>query len=174
MTTRGGEPHPPWYKDAVIYELHVQAFNDGNARRDGRLSGVDRAPGLSAGPRRDLPLAPAVLSLSAARTTATTSPTTPASTPTTGARSDFQDFLDEAHRRGLRVITELVLNHTSDQHPWFQQCAPCSVRQRRAWTTTSGATPTSGTREPASSSVTLSRPTGAGTPSAGAYYWHRF
>ena len=54
-------------------------------------------------------------------TTATTSPTTPTSTPTCGTLADFELFLEEAHRRGIRVITELVLNHTSDQHPWFQR-----------------------------------------------------
>ena len=53
-------------------------------------------------------------------TTATTSPTTATSTPPTARRADFQQFVREAHRRGLRVITELVVNHTSDQHPWFQ------------------------------------------------------
>ena len=52
--------------------------------------------------------------------------------PHYGTLDDFQRFLDEAHRRGLRVITELVLNHTSDQHPWFQRARRAPARQRRA------------------------------------------
>ena len=54
-------------------------------------------------------------------TTATTSPTTTASTPRTARMHDFRTFVRAAHERGLRVITELVINHTSDQHPWFQR-----------------------------------------------------
>ena len=66
------------------------------------------------------------------RTTATTSPTTPGIHPQFGTLEDFQAFLEAAHDRGLRVITELVLNHTSDQHPWFQRagCAPAGSPER--------------------------------------------
>ena len=60
-------------------------------------------------------------SLPPGATTATISPTIPTSTPPMARSRDFQTFLKQAHRRGLRVITEVVLNHTSDQHPWFQR-----------------------------------------------------
>ena len=67
-----------------------------------------------------------------AATTATTSPTTGASIPISAHMRDFKRFMTEAHRRGLRVITELVVNHTSDQHPWFKRARREQRRHRRA------------------------------------------
>ena len=61
---------------------------------------------------------------------ATTSPIIAAFTRMYGTLADFKNFLREAHRRGLRVITELVLNHTSDQHPWFQRARRASPGSR--------------------------------------------
>ena len=80
------------------------------------------------------------------RTTATTSPTSTAIHPAYGTVEDFQTFLDAAHARGLRVIADLVVNHTSDQHPWFQ-AARARPAIRPTATTTSGATPTSATAD---------------------------
>ena len=100
---------PLWYKDAVIYELHVRAFFDSDGDGIGDFPGLTQKLDYLARPRRHRDLAAAVLSVAAAGTTATTSPTTRASTRHYGTLRDFKRFIREAHRRGLRVITELVL-----------------------------------------------------------------
>ena len=109
-----------WYKDAIIYEVHVRAFFDSDTDGIGDFGGLtqklDYLEDLGVTAIWLLPFYPSPL-----RTTATTSPTTPTSIPRMAHLRDFQRFLREAHRRGLRVITELVLNHTSDQHAWFQR-----------------------------------------------------
>ena len=106
-------------------------------------------------------------------TTATTSPTTAASTRRTATWRSFKRFLAAAHARGLQVITELVINHTSDQHPWFQRArrAPRDSRHRDfyVWSDTPTATTTRG-----SSSRTSRRRTGRGTRWRSQYFWHRF
>jgi maltose alpha-D-glucosyltransferase/alpha-amylase len=93
--------------------------------------------------------------------------------PTCGTMDDFRAFLQEAHRRGLRVITELVLNHTSDRHPWFQRARrapPGSVeRDFYVWTDTAGRY---GDARVIFSDFESSN--WAWDPVAGAYYWHRF
>ena len=162
---QGLDEAPDWYKDAVIYELHVRAFHDSNGDGIGDFRGLTAEARLPAGPRRHRHLAAAVLPVAAAATTATTSPTTPTSTRPTARCDDFKAFLDEAHRRGLRVITELVLNHTSDQHPWFQRArrAPPGSRRARLLRLERHAREVHATR--ASSSRTSSRRTGPGTRS---------
>ena len=86
---------------------------------------------------------------------------------------DFKAFLDAAHERDLQVMIELVVNHTSDQHPWFQaarQAPPGSPeRDFYVWSDTDR-----NTRTRASSSPTRRNPTGPGIPSSQGYYWHRF
>ena len=67
--------------------------------------------------------------------------------PAYGTLRQFRRFLDEAHKRGLRVITELVLNHTSDQHPWFQRARRAPAGQPRSATGTCGATTRPRTRD---------------------------
>ena len=84
--------------------------------------------------------------------------------PEYGTLDDFVTLLDEAHARGIRVITDLVLNHTSDTHRWFQE-SRARPRRARTATTTSGATPTPSTPASGSSSPTPSRPTGRSTRS---------
>ena len=106
-------------------------------------------------------------------TAATTSPTSPRSTPTTAPSTTSTQLIEAAHARRIRVIADLVMNHTSSDHPWFQESrsGPGStqarlvrvVGHRRALPRTRG-----------SSSSTPRPPTGPGTRSAGAYYWHRF
>ena len=93
--------------------------------------------------------------------------------PDYGTMADFERFLEAAHGHGMRVISDLVVNHTSDQHPWFQ-AARRGTRLALTATTTSGATPTSGTATPASSSSTPSTSNWTWDPVAKAYYWHRF
>ena len=93
--------------------------------------------------------------------------------PDYGTVEDFRQLLEAAHARGIQVMIELVVNHTSDQHPWFQ-AARRRRPARRSATTTSGATPRSDTATPASSSRTRRSPTGPGIPWPRQYYWHRF
>ena len=148
-----------WYKDAVIYQLHVKSFFDATTTASA-ISPADREAGLH---RRLgvntiwlLPFYP-----SPAKTTATTSPTTTTSTRSTARSPISRASVREAHRRGMRVITELVMNHTSDQHPWFQAARRAQAGRPSA-ISTSGATPTRNTPTRGSSSATPRRPTGPG------------
>ena len=93
--------------------------------------------------------------------------------PDYGTVEDFERFIDAAHQRGIRVIADLVMNHTSDEHPWFQE-SRCDRRPARSATGTCGPTPTSATTTRGSSSSTPSRRTGPGTSRPAQYYWHRF
>jgi maltose alpha-D-glucosyltransferase / alpha-amylase len=111
---------PLWYKDAVIYELHVRAFRDSNADGIGDFRGLveklDYLQDLGVTALWLLPFYPSPLRDDGYDIADYTSVN-----PIYGNLEDAKLFLREAHRRGLRVITELVLNHTSDQHPWFQR-----------------------------------------------------
>ena len=82
--------------------------------------------------------------------------------PNYGTLEDFRAFLDAAHERGLRVITELVINHTSDQNPWFQEIAPRCARARRSAKCMSGAIRRRNTRKRGSFSKISRRRTGRG------------
>ena len=93
--------------------------------------------------------------------------------PDYGTVEDFRAFVEAAHERGIRVIADLVMNHTSSDHPWFQESRHEPDRRRSA-TGTSGRTRPSATRTRGSSSSTPSPRTGRGTRSRGQYYWHRF
>jgi len=108
-----------WYKDALIYELHVKAFCDSNADGVGDFRGLieklDYLKDLGVDCIWLLPFFPSPLKddgydISNYQDVH----------PAYGNLVDFEDFIVEAHRRGLRVITELAMNHTSDEHPWFQ------------------------------------------------------
>src|SRR5215467_9120734 len=110
---------PLWYKDAVIYELHVKAFYDANGDGIGDFRGLteklDYIAELGVNTIWLLPFYPSPLrddgyDVADYRNV----------NPSYGTVEDFRVFVREAHNRGLRVITELVINHTSDQHPWFQ------------------------------------------------------
>jgi maltose alpha-D-glucosyltransferase / alpha-amylase len=112
-------PDPLWYKDAVIYELHVKAFNDSNGDGIGDFRGLierlDYLRDLGVDTIWLLPFFPSPL-----RDDGYDIANYYDVHPAYGTLADFEDFVAEAHRRGLKVITELVINHTSDQHPWFQ------------------------------------------------------
>src|SRR6202012_4197894 len=114
------EIRPAWYKDAVIYELHVRAFNDGNGDGIGDFKGLieklDYLQSLGVTALWVLPFYPSPL-----RDDGYDSSDYRQIHPSYGTLRDFRTFLREAHRRGMRVITELVLAHTSDEHPWFQR-----------------------------------------------------
>jgi maltose alpha-D-glucosyltransferase/alpha-amylase len=114
------DAEPQWYKDAVIYELHVRAFADSNADGIGDFPGLteklDYLQELGVTALWLLPFYPSPLRDDGYDIADYTD-----IHPDYGTLRDFRDFLREAHARGLRVITELVLNHTSDQHQWFQR-----------------------------------------------------
>ncbi|WP_299362880.1 maltose alpha-D-glucosyltransferase [uncultured Paracoccus sp.] len=109
-----------WYKDAVIYQLHVKAFQDSNDDGIGDFAGLmrrlDHVQELGATAVWLLPFYPSPL-----RDDGYDIAEYKAINPAYGTMEEFEGFVDEAHRRGLKVITELVINHTSDQHAWFQR-----------------------------------------------------
>ena len=111
---------PLWYKDAIIYELNVRAFNDSDGDGSGDFRGLmDKLPylqDLGVNAIWLLPFYPSPLRDDGYDISDYTDVN-----PMFGDLGDAQHFIKEAHRRGIRVITELVCNHTSDQHPWFQR-----------------------------------------------------
>ncbi len=111
---------PLWFKDAIVYELHVRAFydSDGNGMGDfpGLTQKLEYLQDLGVTAIWLLPFYPSPWRDDGYDISDYTSVH-----PAYGTLRDFRHFLREAHQRGLRVITELVLNHTSDQHPWFQR-----------------------------------------------------
>src|SRR5262245_28119615 len=120
-----------WFKDAVIYQLHVKTFQDSDGDGMGDFNGLtsrlDYLAELGVTALWLLPFYPSPLrddgyDISDYRNVH----------PDYGTLADVRTFLREAHKRGLRVITELILNHTSDQHAWFQRArrAPPGSRWR--------------------------------------------
>jgi maltose alpha-D-glucosyltransferase / alpha-amylase len=111
---------PLWYKDAIIYELHPRAFFDSNSDGVGDFRGLaqklDYLQDLGVTAIWLLPFYPSPLKDDGYDISDYTDVH-----PSYGSLHDFREFLREAHARGLRVITELIVNHTSDQHPWFQR-----------------------------------------------------
>ncbi|MDQ3546115.1 MAG: alpha-amylase family glycosyl hydrolase, partial [Verrucomicrobiota bacterium] len=112
-------PDPLWYKDAVIYELHVKTFHDSDGDGIGDFRGLieklDYLQELGATAIWLLPFYPSPM-----RDDGYDIADYYDVNPNFGTLADFKAFLSAAHERGLRVITELVINHTSDQNPWFQ------------------------------------------------------
>jgi len=166
------EDDPLWYKHAVIYELHVRAFADSNNDGIGDFKGLteklDYLQDLGVTAIWLLPFYPSPLrddGYDIARYTAVN--------PAYGTMRDVKRFIREAHRRGIRVITELVLNHTSDQHRWFQRArqAPPRSPERDFYVWTDDPSKYAGTRiifqDFEASNWTWD-------PVAKAYYWHRF
>jgi maltose alpha-D-glucosyltransferase / alpha-amylase len=113
------EDTPLWYKDVVIYQLHVKAFYDSNDDGIGDFRGLTQKleyiRDLGVNAVWLLPFYPSPLKDDGYDVADYHNVH-----PHYGTRADFRQFLREAHRLGLKVITELVVNHTSDQHPWFQ------------------------------------------------------
>ena len=156
---------PDWYKDAIFYEVHVKAFMDGNGDGIGDFSGLtarlDYLRDLGVDCLWLLPMYASPL-----RDDGYDIADFYTLHPSYGTVAEFRTLLDVAHARGLRVIADLVMNHTSDQHPWFQASRSSRDLALRA-TTTSGATPISATATRASSSSTPRSRTGPGTPAGG-------
>lgn len=166
------EDNPFWYKDAVIYEVHVRTFCDNNGDGIGDFKGLtsklDYLQDLGVTAIWLLPFCPSPLRDDGYDIADYTNVH-----PDYGNLADFSGFLREAHRRNLRVITELVLNHTSDQHPWFQRArrARRGTRARDFYVWSDTADRYSETRiifQDFESS------NWAWDPVARAYYWHRF
>lgn len=111
---------PLWFKDAIIYELHVRGFydsnNDGIGDFQGLIQKLDYLEDLGVNAIWLLPFFPSPLKDDGYDVTEYCD-----IHPDYGTLSDFKLFLKEAHRRNIRVIVELILNHTSDQHPWFKK-----------------------------------------------------
>ncbi len=109
-----------WYKDGIIYQTHVRAFYDSNGDGIGDFQGLarklDYLQDLGVNILWLLPFYPSPL-----RDDGYDIADYTAVNPSYGTLADFKAFLKEAHRRGIRVVTELVINHTSDQHEWFQK-----------------------------------------------------
>jgi len=127
----GSASDPLWYKDALIYELHVRAFydsnNDGIGDFPGLIEKLDYLQDLGVTCLWLLPFFPSPLRDDGYDISDYTSVN-----PSYGTIEDFQRFLNAAHERGLQVMIELVINHTSDQHPWFQRArqAPAGSPER--------------------------------------------
>src|ERR1700748_3368465 len=109
-----------WYKDAIIYELHLKAFFDSNGDGIGDLRGLmqklDYLKDLGITAIWLLPFFPSPL-----RDDGYDIADYYSLNPVYGDITLFREFMKEAHKRNLKVIVELVINHTSDQHPWFQK-----------------------------------------------------
>ncbi len=165
-------PDSSWYKEAVIYEVHVRAFcdsgDDGVGDFVGLTQKLDYLRDLGVTAIWLLPFNPSPLRDDGYDISDYTGVH-----PTYGTLKDFNNFLREAHRRGLRVITELVLNHTSDQHPWFQRSRrspPGSMwRNFYVWSDTPDLYKEARIIFTDSESSNWSW-----DPVAKAYYWHRF
>ena len=168
----GSTGDPLWYKDAIIYELHVKTFFDRTATALATFAGLIEKLDYLARPRRHVPVAAAVLRVSAARRRVRHRPLRADASAVRHA-GRLRRFLDAAHARGLRVITELVINHTSDQHPWFQAArrapAGSSKRDFYVWSDTDQRYPDARVifHDVEPSNWTLGS-------DGRAFYWHRF
>jgi maltose alpha-D-glucosyltransferase/alpha-amylase len=161
-----------WYKDAIFYQLHVKAFADSNNDGVGDFAGLterlDYLQNLGVTALWLLPFYP-----SPGRDDGYDIADYRKINPDFGGIKDFRRFMQEAKRRDLRVITELVINHTSDEHPWFKRARrskPGSdARNWYVWSDTDHRY--SGTRIIFSDTE---KSNWAWDPVANAYYWHRF
>jgi maltose alpha-D-glucosyltransferase/alpha-amylase len=172
--TRAATPvdDPLWYKDAVIYQLHVKAFYDSNGDGIGDFRGLtaklDYIKELGVDTIWLMPFYPSPLKddgydISDYHDVH----------PQYGTRHDFRQFVREAHQRSLRVITELVVNHTSDQHPWFQaaRAAPAGSTKRDYYVWSDDPNKYAATRIIFTDTESSNW---AWDPVAKSHYWHRF
>ena len=161
-----------WYKDAIIYQLHVKSFfdsnNDGIGDFPGLISKLDYIADLGVNAIWVLPFYPSPLlddgyDISGYRDVH----------PEYGALDDFRQFVRAAHARDIRVITDLEINHTSDQHPWFQRArrAKPGSSWRNFYVWSDNDQKYAGTRI---IFVDAERSNWTWDKVAGAYYWHRF
>jgi len=164
-------PDPLWFKDAVIYEVYVRGFYDSNADGIGDFRGLteklDYLQWLGVDCLWLLPMYASPL-----RDGGYDISDYYAILPEYGTMADFKTFLDAAHARGIRVITDLVLNHTSDQHPWFQEARRSPDSPKRDWYVWSDTDQRyTGARI---IFVDTERSNWTWDEQAGAFFWHRF
>jgi len=160
-----------WYKHAVIYQVHVRTFVDSNGDGIGDFTGLaqrlDYLQELGINAIWLMPFFPSPLrddgyDIADYRTVH----------PSYGTLEDFKSFLSIAHERGIRVIIEMVLNHTSDQHPWFQESRSSRDNPRRDWYVWSDTDAKyRGTRI---IFLDTEMSNWAWDPISKSYYWHRF
>jgi len=160
-----------WYKDAIIYQVHVRTFSDSNGDGIGDFQGLaqrlDYVQELGVTAIWLMPFYPSPLrddgyDISDYRSVH----------PSYGTLEDFKTFLSVAHDRGIRVVIEMVANHTSDQHPWFLESRSSQSNPRRDWYVWSDTdTRYSGTRI---IFLDTEMSNWAWDPISKSYYWHRF
>ncbi|HBB31230.1 MAG TPA: maltose alpha-D-glucosyltransferase [Cyanobacteria bacterium UBA8803] len=163
---------PLWFKDAIIYEVPIRAFADSNSDGIGDFQGLtqklDYLQDLGVTAIWTLPFFPSPL-----RDDGYDVADYNSINPIYGNLEDFQGLLDAAHQRGIRVIIELIVNHTSDQHPWFQRArrAPKGSNERDfyVWSDTPEKY-----KEARIIFQDFETSNWAWDPVAKAYYWHRF
>ena len=167
-----GRSDPLWYKDVVIYQVHVRAFldssNDGVGDFRGLTQKLEYLQDLGVNALWLLPFYPSPL-----RDDGYDIADYENVHPSYGTLEDFDRFIEEAHRRDIRVITELVINHTSDRHPWFQAArrAPAGSPQRDFYVWSDTKQKYEGARIIFSDTETSNW---SWDDTAKAYYWHRF
>ena len=163
---------PQWYKDAVIYQVHVKSFYDANNDGIGDFAGLieklDYIADLGVNTLWLLPFYP-----SPRRDDGYDIAQYRGVHSDYGSLADARRFIAEAHRRGLRVITELVINHTSDQHPWFIRArhAKKGSRARDYYVWSDSDEKYQGTRI---IFIDTEQSNWTWDPVAQQYYWHRF
>src|SRR5476651_133541 len=163
---------PLWYKDAVIYQVHVKSFfdsnNDGIGDFPGLIAKLDYIADLGVNTIWLLPFYP-----SPRRDDGYDIAEYRGVHSDYGTLADAKRFIAEAHQRGLRVITELVINHTSDQHPWFQRARKAkpgsAARDFYVWSDSDQKY--DGTRI---IFLDTEKSNWTWDPVAGQYFWHRF
>ena len=169
---RTSEEDPFWYKDAIIYQLHVKAFfdsnNDGMGDFKGLTQRLDYIKDLGVTAIWVMPFYPSPMrddgyDISEYKNVH----------PDYGTKRDFRAFVRRAHALGLKVITELVINHTSEQHPWFQRArkAPKGSAKRNYYVWSDTPDKYEGTRV---IFTDTERSNWTWDEVAGQYYWHRF
>jgi maltose alpha-D-glucosyltransferase/alpha-amylase len=164
--------NPSWYKDAIIYQVHVKSYYDANGDGYGDFAGLMEKLEYI----RDLGVDVIWLMpfyRSPLRDDGYDISDYTGVNPAYGDKKDFKAFLQKAHSLGLRVITELVINHTSDQHPWFQAArrAPAGSKKRDWYVWTDDDTKYKDARIIFTDSE---KSNWTWDPTASAYYWHRF
>jgi maltose alpha-D-glucosyltransferase/alpha-amylase len=172
MPLKGSASDPLWYKDAIIYETHVKAFfdsnNDGVGDFQGLTGKLDYLQDLGVTCLWLLPFFPSPLKDDGYDISDYTN-----IHPSYGTLDDFKVFLNAAHERNLQVLIELVVNHTSDQHPWFQAArrAPPGSGERDfyVWSDSDKKY-----RDARIIFTDTERSNWSWDPEAKAYYWHRF
>ncbi|MGH9412518.1 MAG: maltose alpha-D-glucosyltransferase [Terriglobales bacterium] len=171
MSPSASTPDPLWFKNAVIYEVPVRAFSDWNGDGIGDILGLidklDYLQWLGVDCLWLLPVYPSPL-----RDDGYDIADFRSVDADYGTLDDFSELLEEAHARGMRVLIDLVLNHTSDQHPWFQQARSSASSPYRNWYVWSDDPHRYAQARIIFTDTEVSNWTW--DPAANAYFWHRF